>query len=136
MNVPLGFGPYRYFNDGLSFCACAPDYVALDGEVVFADFPTEEELATAFPNQAEAIAANAKAEALAQTVFSKLKIRRAVRALGTESQLNSLLASDAEFSADWADAQDVDLSDLVTAKALASASIDTDSIKLQIAGLS
>lgn len=46
-----------------------------------------------------------------KTVFSKLEIRRACRTLCLQEKLNTLLASSAIFSADWADAQQIDLND-------------------------
>jgi len=66
---------------------------------------------------------------------SKLQIRRAMRALGIESQLDALLESSSEFKADWADAQVIDLSDVVTATALSQASIDLVSVKAKITEL-
>ena len=125
------FGKYAAFNDGLAVRAVSADYVAADGEVLFDHLPTEAELETAFPGYEAA----AKTAALAQTVFTKLQIRRAMRSLGIESQLDSLLASSTEFASDWSDAQDIDTADTLTALALASASIDVEAIKLKIAGL-
>lgn len=64
-----------------------------------------------------------------QTVFTKLKIRRAMRALGLEGQLNAILASDATFAADWADAQEIDLADPVLVEALTAGSITPSEIE-------
>ena len=77
-----GFGPYCYFNNGLSFRACDADYVAQDGEVVFQDIPTEEELAAAFSGYQAAIAAQAEAAAT-------LEARRAA----VQTSLEALIAS-------------------------------------------
>lgn len=72
-----------------------------------------------------------------QTVFSKLQIRRAMRALGIEAKLDALLAASHTFAADWADAQDIDLADLVLVEALAAGSItaeEIEEIKREIGG--
>ncbi|UDQ97654.1 hypothetical protein AAEX28_11685 [Lentisphaerota bacterium WC36G] len=53
-----------------------------------------------------------------QTIFTKLHIRRAFRALNKENVLDELLASHLEFSKDWADANEIDLNDEITAEAL------------------
>ena len=42
---------------------------------------------------------------------TKLQIRRAMRALGVENVLNSILASNDQFKNDWTDAQEIDLND-------------------------
>lgn len=52
------------------------------------------------------------------TIFSKLQIRRACRELGIQDKLNSLISSNEIFSADWSDAQDIDLEDKVFLYAL------------------
>lgn len=46
-----------------------------------------------------------------QTVFTKLQIRRAMRQLGIEGQLNAILSGNLQFQSDWTDAQDIDLND-------------------------
>jgi len=46
-----------------------------------------------------------------QTVFTKLQIRRAMRQLGIEDQLNAILSGNFQFQSDWNDAQDIDLND-------------------------
>jgi hypothetical protein len=84
------------------------------------------------------LAAAERAEALAKTVFTKLQIRRAMRSLGIEDKLNTLLASNATFNADWTDAQAIDLADSVLSSALSSGGItatEIESIKLAIAGI-
>lgn len=53
-----------------------------------------------------------------QTVFTKLQIRRACRNLCLEEKLNTLLQSNEIFSADWADAQEIDLNDETFIEAL------------------
>ncbi|UDQ99396.1 hypothetical protein AAEX28_04745 [Lentisphaerota bacterium WC36G] len=52
------------------------------------------------------------------TKFAKLDIRRAFRTLNKESVLDELLASNTEFAKDWQDANEIDLNDPVTARAL------------------
>ena len=46
-----------------------------------------------------------------QTTFTKLQIRRAMRALGCESTLDGILSGVSDFAKDWNDAQDIDLND-------------------------
>ena len=63
-----------------------------------------------------------------QTVFTKLKIRRAMRELNIEAKLDALLAASATFAADWADAQEIDLADPVLVEALTAGSITAEEI--------
>ena len=63
-----------------------------------------------------------------QTVFSKLAIRRAMRALGIETKLDAILAGSATFRADWTDAQEIDLADPVLAEALAAGGLTAEEI--------
>lgn len=58
----------------------------------------------------------------AKSVFTKLQIRRALRALGQEAVLDTALANEA-FRKDWNDAQDIDLEDDVFRQALAAQGI-------------
>lgn len=51
-------------------------------------------------------------------IYTKLFIRRACRALGLQEKLNALLASNEYFSADWADAQQINLNDPMFLEAL------------------
>lgn len=51
-------------------------------------------------------------------IFTKLSIRRACRALTLEDKLNQLLNSNPLFSADWHDAQEIDLNDHITRQGL------------------
>lgn len=44
-------------------------------------------------------------------IYTKLFIRRACRSLGIQDKLNTLLNSNPIFSADWADAQQINLND-------------------------
>ena len=67
-------------------------------------------------------------EPVPQTVFTKLKIRRAMRSLGIEAKLDALLAASANFAADWADAQEIDLADPVLVQALTEGSITAEEI--------
>ena len=78
-------------------------------------------------------------EALAQTVFTQDKIRKAFKALGMESTLNVMLEmTEDTFSVYWGEADYIDLNDPRTKQALALASITDEQIqelKLVIAGL-
>lgn len=85
-----------------------------------------------------AIAAENEMRALNAHVFSKLQIRRAMRALGAEPMLDALIAGNQYFAADWHDAQDIDLNDETTASAIAAGGISDEqlrAIKLKIAEL-
>jgi hypothetical protein len=74
--------------------------------------------------------------ALAKNVFSKLKIRRAMRALGQEQILDDLLAENDEFKKDWNDSDEgIDLSDDSVDAAIKAKKIDVTIIKLAIAGI-
>ncbi len=64
----------------------------------------------------------------AQSVFTKLQIRRAMRALEMEPILDAILASNATFAADWADAQEIDLADPVFSTAITAAGITPEQI--------
>lgn len=46
-----------------------------------------------------------------KTIFTKLQIRRAMRALNIEDQLDYILARDGKFQKDWTDALEIDLND-------------------------
>ena len=77
---------------------------------------------------------NAELEAVVRNAqprrtYAKLDIRRAMRALGTEAQLDALLDASPMFRADWTDATEIDLADPVLAQALAGASIDVAAVK-------
>lgn len=45
-------------------------------------------------------------------IFTKLQIRRAMRALECEDVLDSILTGNTNFAKDWADAQEINLDDL------------------------
>ena len=64
-----------------------------------------------------------------QTVFTKLKIRRAMRSLGIEEKLDNLLAASDKFQKDWNDAQDIDLADSELVNALKQGTITTEDIE-------
>lgn len=51
-------------------------------------------------------------------IYTKLYIRRACRSLGMQDKLNALLNSNPIFSADWADAQQINLNDPMFLEAL------------------
>jgi hypothetical protein len=96
----MSFGPYRYFNNGLSFTACESDYVAQSGEAVFADTPTAADLAAAFPDYASIKAAEAEEAAT-------LEARRAASQKLLESYiagLNSSYSLSLTASMDYAEA--------------------------------
>jgi hypothetical protein len=84
--------------------------------------------------------------ALARNRFTKQEVRRAFRSLGIESTLDTILdtiitmtinSNDVQVlpRRDWNDANEVLMNDPVLVAALANASIDIDTIKLEIAGL-
>jgi len=74
--------------------------------------PTPEQLQEAGYQLTEANARRAK------TTFTKLQIRRALRALGQEAVLDAALAADEQAQKDWNDAQEISLEDAVFKKAL------------------
>ena len=76
----------------------------------------------------EEIAQYAAASAPVQTVFTKLQIRRAMRALGIESTLDTILASDSTVAADWSDAQEIDLNDSVFRNAITAAGLTDEQV--------
>lgn len=87
---------------------------------------TEEELAPYQPKPPE------------QTVFTKLAIRRAMRALGIEGKLDALLNASSVFRADWTDAVEIDLADPVLLRALASGGLteyEIEQVKVTISNL-
>lgn len=53
-----------------------------------------------------------------RTTFTKLEIRRACRTLELEDKLNGLLKSNEIFASDWADAQEIDLNDIMFMEAV------------------
>lgn len=53
-----------------------------------------------------------------KSVFTKLEIRRACRALKIEDKLNLILKSDEIFAADWQDASEINLNDDILISAL------------------
>jgi hypothetical protein len=62
---------------------------------------------------------------------SKLEIRRAMRTLGVEANLDSLLTNE-QFAKDWNDATEIELSDQLTLQAITAYNIDVNSVKEQI----
>jgi hypothetical protein len=62
---------------------------------------------------------------------SKLEIRRAMRTLGVEANLDSLLTNE-QFAKDWNDAIEIELSDELTLQAITAYNIDVNSVKEQI----
>lgn len=66
-----------------------------------------------------------------QTVYSKLKIRRALRSLGKEELLdNALKFRNTVFAKDWADSNEIDLDDDIFKAALKKFEISEDLLKL------
>lgn len=68
-------------------------------------------------------------EPVPRTVFTKLKIRRAMRSLGIEAKLDALLSASHDFAADWSDAQEIDLADPVLVQALTAGNITAEEIE-------
>lgn len=64
-----------------------------------------------------------------QTVFSKLAVRRAMRALGIEAKLDAVLAGSETFRADWTDAREIDLADPVLAEALNAGAVTAEELE-------
>ena len=100
----------NWIKDGVPF----RNPLLIDGAAVFN--PTAEQLAAAGYVRADAPVRKSK------SVFTKLQIRRALRALNQESVLDSALANEA-FRKDWNDAQEIDLEDDVFKQALAAQGI-------------
>lgn len=73
------------------------EYELQDGQIVEKQI-VEPELPDAIPSKEK-------------TMFTKLQIRRAMRALNIEDQLDYILAKDGKFQKDWADALEIDLND-------------------------
>ena len=102
---------------------CPDNTVLVDGVVRFKT--DAEKQATLLTAKQTAI--------LAQSNFSKLEIRRAMRALEQETVLDSLLASNATFAKDWADAdKGINLNDPLVIQALATVNVNVNTIKLKI----
>ena len=70
---------------------------------------------------------------LTKTVFTKLQIREAFKALDKEADLDALLDGSAEFKTYWQEAQEIDLTHTVTAQALSSFTTEEiENLKLSI----
>lgn len=83
-----------------------------------------------------AILAKKTEEALARTVFTKVEIRSAFKALGIEETLNTILSSNSEFQTYWTEAQVIDLNYPLTVVAIASLTAEqVQQLKLAIAGM-
>lgn len=80
------------------------------------------------------LTAEKNAAALAKNKFTKLQIRRALRVLGQEAALDTLLA-DETFKKDWQDAIEIDLNDTLTKQALTSLNVDVNAVKIAISNL-
>lgn len=66
------------------------------------------------------------------TVFTKLQIRRAMRKLQMEDQLNEVISSNFQVQSDWNDAQVISLNDPVFKEALSNYGIDDAHIQVII----
>ena len=64
-----------------------------------------------------------------RSVFTKLQIRRAMRQLGIEDQLNAILSGNLQFKSDWNDAQDIDLNDSMIQDAISEGLITQEMIE-------
>lgn len=64
-----------------------------------------------------------------KTIYTKLQIRRAMRALGWEDTLDTLIESSHDFKRDWNDAQVIDLADPVMVQALAAGGVTQEEIE-------
>lgn len=71
------------------------------------------------------------AQICTRSIYTKLEIRRAMRALGNESMLDALITNTA-FAKDWNDAIEINLSDALVADALALVQVDVNAVKLKI----
>ena len=79
--------------------------------------------------------ATAREVALNRTIFKKQEIRRAMRSMGLEAELNAMLESNIMFKNDWLDSESIDLSDDITLMALEASELAVDNIKLKIGGI-
>lgn len=81
----MSFGPYCYFNNGLSYRAVASGYVAQSGEVVFADTPSTGDLTSAFAGYTAAatgvVWSGYQAQAQAKLSDSDITMSRTVEAV-------------------------------------------------------
>lgn len=64
-----------------------------------------------------------------QTTFTKLQIRRAMRQLGIEDELNAILSGNFQFQSDWNDAQEIDLNDSMIQDAISEGLITREMIE-------
>jgi hypothetical protein len=80
-----------------------------DGSVVIAKTQTDRDTYDAEQDNAVK---------LSRSVFSQLQIREAFKALNKESDLDTLLSSNATFQTYWLEAQEIDLNHPVTVQAL------------------
>lgn len=65
-------------------------------------------------------------------IFTKLQIRRAMRKLGVEDTLDSVISTSGIFASDWQDAQDIDLNDPIFSQAISSIGVDENFIETVI----
>ena len=95
--------------------------LVIDGTQVFN--PTADQLRSAGYEQVS------PAPRGGSTVFTKLQIRRALRALEKESILDTALAANEQARKDWNDAQEIDLNDAVFKAALAEQGIEEKTLR-------
>ncbi|MDD5599634.1 MAG: hypothetical protein PHV82_16940 [Victivallaceae bacterium] len=80
------------------------------------------------------ITAAGQAAKLTKTVFTKLQIREAFKALDKEADLDALLDSNAEFKTYWQDAIEIDIEHEIAVQALGNFAIEEiKALKLAIA---
>jgi len=91
----MSFGPYCYFNNGMSMKAVDPSYVPQSGEVVYATIPTNDQLTTDFPGFAAALAAATAASNALAAIAAGVEITSS----GTPT-LNGTYSVDADSTAD------------------------------------
>lgn len=86
------------------------------------------------PTQEEIEAQKHQALALAQTSIQKLWIRRAMRVLELEDELDALLSTNPFFAKDWADTVNINLNDEMTVSAIMAGGVtqaQIDAIKIK-----
>lgn len=100
-------------DDGKLLYTVGEDSITLHKQLIVPKTYTEEYCRQQFAEVSDSAFTGEKGK-----VFTKLAIRRACRALGLEEKLDTLLASNETFKADWMDAQEIDLADPYTVQAL------------------
>ncbi len=65
-----------------------------------------------------------------EELYTKLEIRRALRAAGKESELDAILSGNTSFAKDWADAQEININDPLILTAVQQGYISQDLIDI------